>query len=576
MNKPAIGLTFSGGGYRAATFDLGVLSFLNSVTLDDGGTLLDCVVAMSSVSGGTIPAMKYMLAQAQKQPVDEMIIEVFDFLCENDLVSLALGRMSEEKANPKVSLIRIMADIYDEHLFGHKNLGEIMDNFTRIHVKDYTALATDFSNALPFRFRVAEYLKSKDGKDKPFYVFGNNEHRINLEDARWITMGEAMACSSCFPGAFEPMMFPEDFKFTREHREVAGKYLYADVNEEGDTEWRGFGIMDGGITDNEGIESILKAEERRSLHYASTDGIEINDEDLDDECFDDEDTDVADSATKSFDLIIISDVSSPYIKKAYAPHDQWLWNWLGKLTVGRLGVNGLILSIALFGFLVIALMNGSIFWTVVTTGLFSIVTSLLCGGAWLKTRIHNVIAESFIGNRARFINHMKFAVGESMLMNRATSVLQMSSEVFLKRQRQLNYDRIHNDLEWKNRRISNLVYELRDGKRGGKKAPIDPTLKPNAKIQRNSAKAADMGTTLWFTDEDKQNAVPQALLAAGQYTVCYNLIDYIDRIKRDSTNLSPAHATIIALRPRLRQLWEKFQEDPHWMIPEKWRIPNTE
>ena len=68
---------------------------------------------MSSVSGGTIPAMKYMLAQAQKQPVDEMIIEVFDFLCENDLVSLALGRMSEEKANPKVSLIRIMADIYD-------------------------------------------------------------------------------------------------------------------------------------------------------------------------------------------------------------------------------------------------------------------------------------------------------------------------------------------------------------------------------------------------------------------------------------------------------------------------------
>ena len=556
MNKPKIGMTFSGGGYRAATFDLGVLSFLNSVTLDEGGTLLDCVVAFSSVSGGTLPALKYMLAQAQKQPVEEMINEVFDFLCENDLVSEALGQMSEEKKNPKVSLIRIMADIYDEFLFNHKNIGTIADNIRHITVKDYTALATDFSTALPFRFRVAEYPKDSNGNAMPYYVFGNNEHRIKHIDARKITMGEVMACSSCFPGGFEPMMFPEDFKFYKEHKTIAEKYLSVVDCQAGETEQCGFGIMDGGVTDNEGIESIIIAEERLESCTAKVA----------------KDSATAGSSTgKVLDLIIISDVSSPYIKEGYAPHKQWLWDWLGKLTIKRLRNYFVMAGVIIAALLAQALYKGNGLWTVVTTALLTMVSSLLCCGAWLKKRIHNVIAETVIGNKARFINSMKFAACESMLMNRATSVLKMSSEVFLKRQRQLNYDRIHDDQEWKNRRISNLVYELRDGKRGGKKAPIDPTLKPTAEIQSNSAIAADMVTTLWFTDKDMANGVPQALLAAGQYTVCYNLIDYIDRIQNDPTNLSPAHATIIALRPRLMQAWKAFQKNPQWMVPEKWR-----
>ena len=70
MIKPKIGMCFSGGGYRAATFDLGVMSYLYSVKLDKDTTLLDCVVALSSVSGGTIPSMKYMLAKAQGHSVD--------------------------------------------------------------------------------------------------------------------------------------------------------------------------------------------------------------------------------------------------------------------------------------------------------------------------------------------------------------------------------------------------------------------------------------------------------------------------------------------------------------------------
>ncbi|MBR2084520.1 MAG: hypothetical protein IJ879_07930, partial [Muribaculaceae bacterium] len=156
MEELNIGMTFSGGGYRAATFDLGTLSLMNSIRLDDGRTLLDCVSVLTSVSGGTITAMKYMLARARGQAVDEMVKEVFTFLCTEDLVTDALQQMSAEKANRSASAIKMMAGIYDSRLFGGAEIGEIIEHFDRIPVKDYTALATDFDNSLPFRFRLTE------------------------------------------------------------------------------------------------------------------------------------------------------------------------------------------------------------------------------------------------------------------------------------------------------------------------------------------------------------------------------------------------------------------------------------
>ena len=283
-NELNIGLSFSGGGYRAATFSLGTLSFLNTIRLEDGRTLLDCVVAMSSVSGGTIPAMKYMLALARGQSINEMISELFDFLCNEDLVVKALQGMRSEKANRKASLIKIMAGIYDEHLFNHATMGDIIDNLDHIPVKDYTALATDFDNALPFRFRVTEGL-STDGGRLYYGVFGNAKNSIGLKVARYITAGEALACSSCFPSGFEPMMYPDDFRVSQQ----------PDIAH---TITKRFGIMDGGITDNQGIESIVLAEERRNDYRRDKTRTD-----------------------KALDLVIVSDVASPYMD-GYEPSSR--------------------------------------------------------------------------------------------------------------------------------------------------------------------------------------------------------------------------------------------------------------
>ena len=565
MMKPKIGMCFSGGGYRAATFDLGVLSFLNEVQLDDGTPLLDCVVALSSVSGGTIPAMKYMLARAQGQPVNEMVEELFHALCEEDLVDRALKRLREERANPNVSFIKIMAEIYDSCFFDNKDstldLGVVMDNFYRIPVKDYTALATDFQSSLPFRFRLTEGAKTRTNR-MSHPMFGNNDHRISLDDARYITPGEAMACSSCFPSGFEPMMFPEDFKLSQ--LPAAAKYKTEVENNQGEPEPRGFGIMDGGVADNQGIECILMAEQFLYDHNGGNSAADGGVDNAEEE---------ANAATNCsnkpiLDLIIVSDVSSPYMD-GYSPVKKMLPDWLGKLTIGRLRNYGVITWFVLLGFLILFWALGCRFWTGFAAVLFIISSLLNIGGCWLKKWAFKQIAATFVGDRAGFINHLKFSALWPLLMNRARSIVMMSSEVFLKRMRQLNYGRIYDDERWKNRSITNVIYELRKNERWDSKIRSGNMLQdlvPSEKMQENSAKAAAMGTTLWFTKEDIDNRVPQALMAAGQYTICFNLIDYIDKIQKDPTNLSPAHQTIVALQAKLMDAWNQFKNDPQWMV----------
>ena len=531
-NELNIGLTFSGGGYRAATFDLGALSFLNTLCLDDGRTLLDYVTALSSVSGGTIPALKYMLARAHGQPVDEMVTELFDFLCNEDLVSRAMQGLSDEKANREASSIKIMAGIYDKCLFRGAIFGDIIDNFGRIPVKDYTALATDFDNSLPFRFRLCEGHMT-DGQRISYGAFGNGKHNIGLSVARHITPGEALACSSCFPSGFEPMMYPDDFKVSHQP-DIADK-----INTR-------FGLMDGGITDNQGIEPLMKAEERMRKYRKDRS-----------------------RSDKALDLVIISDVTSPYMD-GYAPSEQMLPKGIGKLTLGRLRNYGLISEAVVMALFILALLLGSNFWLGVMSVILAVVTLVNVVGALLKNKMFAAIAKTFIGNRASFLSHLKFATLESMVMNRAKSVIMMSSEVFLKRLRQVNYSSLYDDNGWHNRTVSSTIYELRPGERWQARCEnrtLPDYLAPSEAMQQNSALAASMGTTLWFTPADRSAGMPQAIMAAGQYTMCYNLLCYIENIENDSTNLTPAHTRIVALKPQLLDAWRHFKSNPHYLVP---------
>ena len=527
MENLSIGISLSGGGYRAATFHLGTLSFLNQVQVSNGKTLLDCVSVMSTVSGGSITGLRYMLALAKKENINDMMQELFNFLYHEDLVEDAFANMEKGRTNNGTSLIKIMASIYDEKLFHGAVMGDLMDCVDEIPIKHFSANATDFDNGLPFRFQVTETRRT-DNSRSAFGIFGNNEHRIERDIARQITLGEALACSSCFPSGFEPMMFPDDFK----------------VNKlEGAAKKGRFGIMDGGIVDNQGIEPILLAEERISKSEK-------------------ERTD------KALELVIVSDVSSPYMD-GYSPNKQKLPNRIGKWTIAKLKRNSMIAEIIISLLLIIAFLTNNhylIGGMLVVWGMVTLATIAL---HLMNKKILKLVSQTIVGKNASFIQHLTFADIESMLMNRATSILKLSSSVFMKRIRKMTYSTLYDDEDWQNRKITNTIYELRDGEKWEAKSrngTLLDFLKPSKAIQENSTKAANMGTTLWFTQTDKEKGIPEAILAAGQYTICFNLLDYIDTIQKDMVCLNENHQLIMDCKQQLQDMWTKFQEDPLWMV----------
>ena len=528
MSNLNIGISFSGGGYRAAAFHLGTLSFLNKIHVSKEKTLLDCVSVMSTVSGGTITGLRYMLALAKKENINDMIQELFNFLYQENLVEDAFSNIEKGRTDNGTSLIKLMASIYDSKLFKGSVMGDLMDNVNDIPVKHFSANATDFDNGLPLRFQVTETRMAENSRSA-YGIFGNNEHRLERDIARNVTLGEVLACSSCFPSGFEPMMFPDDFN-------VSKKINAADKDR--------FGIMDGGIVDNQGIGAILLAEERiRKSEKDRTD--------------------------KALELVIVSDVSSPYLD-GYIPNKQKLPQSIGGLTIAKLKRYSLFAEIITSLLLIFALLGNNHYIIGALAVLWVIVTLAILAFHLINKKVMKLVSKTIIGENASYINHFSFADIESLLMNRVNSILTMSSSVFMKTIRQKVYATLYDDDDWLNRNITNTIYELRDGEKWSsrsKNGTLPDFLKPSKAIQENSTKAANMGTTLWFTESDKVKGVPEAIFAAGQYTICYNLLDYIDKIQKNADNLNENHQLVIDCKHQLEDAWTKFQDDPLWMTP---------
>ena len=252
------------------------------------------------------------------------------------------------------------------------------------------------------------------------------------------------------------------------------------------------------------------------------------------------------------------------------PSEQLVPNWIGKLTIGRLRNYGLISEAVVAVLFILALAMGNNFWLGVLSVILAIVTLLNIKGARMKNKMYKKIGKTFIGNRATFLSHLKFSTLEALLMNRAKSVVLMTGTVFLKRLRQMNYKALYHDEEWIHRVVTSAIYELRPNEKWQQKVnnkTLPEELAPSKKMQENSKLAASMGTTLWYTDKDKAAGMPQAVFAAGQYNLCYNLLDYIRIIETETANTNEAHKLLIACKPQLQEAWKKFQSDPLWMVP---------
>jgi predicted acylesterase/phospholipase RssA len=330
----SIAISFSGGGFRAASFNLGVLSYLSTLQ-SNGKSLLERTKVLSTVSGGTFTGVKYATGTKSGKSMEDIYKELFLFLRDVNIVDEAIEKLLDRSVwqNKKTrSLINAFSIVYHEKFFKDNNpedkLFGMLWRDNKIHLEEISFNSSDFNNGLYFRFQKTERIIKPQENEPHYGIIGNKFIRIPVEAAQKIRFSDIIAASSCFPAGFEPINFPDDFIFEGLSPEEMSK-IKKDIEDNGINEGRAqqvpFGLMDGGIVDNQGIDAVTKAEAR--MNKNANNGLYNEKDNL-------------------IDLFIISDVASPYMDD-FIYTKQSVLNWWRRLNFFNIG--GIFMLLILLG-----------------------------------------------------------------------------------------------------------------------------------------------------------------------------------------------------------------------------------
>jgi predicted acylesterase/phospholipase RssA len=501
-----LAMSLSGGGYRAAAYHLGTMRLLDRVGL------LPSVVGLSTVSGGTICGMAWVVSLIEGKPFNDFYEHFRKYLINNNVIGEALEGLTGERGHAShewASLIGAASDVYARpNLFGDRNFGEVL-GAKELQLEEAIFNSTEFHTGLDFRFRRS---------DRPRTIVGNRNYPVPREVAQHIRLADIVAASSCFPGGFEPLVFPQHFHWPAQYP------LDAALNELGPDFDTGLPLMDGGIYDNQGVESLLLA---------------FNDS----------------TAT----TLLISDVSARNKEMYNVPANPTSRGWLtlnGAFWIGRL-----LFLLAVTSTLVLAehgwraMRNGE--WRAENLLLYLVPGVLSAGVAgalwWVHRRLKDVnhLLQSSVDVEA-WSSLKKLTAGEftQMLVLRVTSLLALTSSIFMARIRRLVFGRVFDDKDFEGRRISNLIYSMTRNQPALFEA--HPWLRPSPDLVTLAQTAERMPTTLWFTEPAQFTT--QCL--AGEATCCFVLLRHLveDRKGQYEEPGAPLHD----LYTRLRAEWDTF------------------
>ena len=254
-NKLFVCLAFSGGGTRAAALAYGAMLALRQTHIDwpqKGGTLLNEVDCISSVSGGSFPAAYYALYH-------DRIFDDFEsrFLYRNIEGRLILEALAPWNwpwlASPYYSRIDLAADFYDDDLFDHSSYDQLISQKRRPFVI-LNATNIGSGNRFPFTQDQFDLIGSDLG---PYPV------------------ARAVAASSAFPFLLSPITLEnyqplQGFPVLKEYQTGLQDYY----NDRSRYYWSQsqldyvdqphpyVHLMDGGLADNIGLRSIINAYEQ--------------------------------------------------------------------------------------------------------------------------------------------------------------------------------------------------------------------------------------------------------------------------------------------------------------------------
>jgi hypothetical protein len=201
---------------------------------------------------------------------------------------------------------------------------------------------------------------------------------------------------------------------------------------------------------------------------------------------------------------------------------------------------------------------------------FGLVASVIKASALsrLKTMFKKNVPAPLVDEILSF-QKLDISLIQRMLTDRLTSAMTMINDVFLKQLRRLNYDLFYSKSSLKNKRITATVYKL-----NGQKTPYSKSSSLNKEIQPAPSQnlksvcltASETPTTLWWDKTDAAKNRMETLIACGEITVCYELMDYILKLKADDDNQVEDFTEIDKLYKLLETDWKSFNEKPLWLV----------
>jgi predicted acylesterase/phospholipase RssA len=501
VNQPfgEIALCLSGGGYRAATFALGTLEMLDELNL------LTDVKLLSTVSGGTFTGLTYAVSQSEGKSFAEFYQNFSNFLKNTNAVDNALNDLyntPSPSGSTDLSLIRSAAKSYSNCLLGDRTFRQLMQNARAGgRFRELIFNSTEFREGNSFRFRASS--------DNTVFI-GNQNFAVTKDVAAEIHLADIVAASSCFPGAFEPLRFPDDFRWQSSLAEIRVK-LIKDVENpvaKPPVYPNGFNaggecvplpLMDGGIYDNQGISNAVMADPK-----------------------------------KTFGLFLITDTSAREDDILNAPEISPRRGWVSLAMLFWIAVVLFILCVAAVGIIGYSFFfaneaNRFAQWQIIAAYLVSVLPAFLLIGvlAWIYTLFRK--AESVVISGAKFrlwhyFKKMALPDAIDMVKARVGSVLAMTTNVFMKRIRQLQFNNLMNSDSRAKLVSFNLIYSLNPTKDRTDLWTLDPDLEPTDEMKRISKRAEAVPTTLWMSENEFR-----ILIACGRSTTCFSLLKYLWR-----------------------------------------------
>lgn len=536
-----IALCLSGGGYRAATFGLGTIDML-----DELGYLKD-VKLLSTVSGGTFTGVSYALSLSEGKSYKDFYDGLFTFLKDTNCIDIALDGLQKSSPSPSgaknLSLIRSAATLYDQKLFhGAKfeKLRQVVGNDKRFLELIFNA--TEFRRGNSFRFRASHSSRVKSG---------NGDLLVNTDIANGIRLADIVAASSCFPGAFEPIRFPEDFVWPNGIKETQAKLLdsaecWTSTDEKTKGECISVPLMDGGIYDNQGISNAQQADSDAKIF-----GLYV----------------ISDTTTRNHEML---DYPSPDNKSGVFTLGIWFWivAFVYLLTLVSTGV--------LVGQVIMNL--GKYHWA---QAFFQFAVPIIV--LFLITWGLGALYEVFRTNKKIEIMGQEFSLWKVLKRirpiqtyqigkSRVDSLVTLSSNVFMKRIRDLQNQKLMLDDKYRGKVAFDVIYTIFDESEESKYFGYDAALRPTLEMRELSEKAEQVKTALWYENKDVQDL----LIVTAHFTTCFALLKHLWRRYDFEKKTAEESCPPVAPPPRpddrsssyyeaymhIRKKWELLKEDP--------------